>query len=230
MSSEEGRLEGGDPLTDGVAGEFDATAAAQFAHEPGAIGFDGFDPHVEEGGDFLGAFTEGDQAEEFLFAGGEQGMGGGGAGGGATEEALDEAAGDFRGEVGMAGEDAAQGTDEFGGAGVFGEVTADTGAEGAFDEGGIGVTGKGEEPGGGADLLHGVGHLDTVFAGQMDIDEDDIGDFGAGEFEGFGAVAGVANHLHIRLFGNQQAEAFAHHFVVIDQQDFCGDYRHRGAW
>lgn len=212
-----GRSERGDSFTDGVAGEFDATAAVQFSHEPRAIGFHGFDADLEEGGDFLGTFPEGDEAEEFLFTGREEGMGRGGGGGRAAEEALDKAAGDFGGEIGVAGEDAAQGTNEFRGAGILGEITADAGAEGSFDEGGIGVAGQGEQPGGGTDVSYGGGHLDAVIPAQVDIDQDDVRDFGAGEFEGFRSIAGIANYLHIRLFGNQQAQAFAHHFVVINQ-------------
>ena len=61
--------------------------------------------------------------------------------------------------------------------------------------------------------------LDAVQLGHGDVHHHDVGLQLLGQFDGFAAVGGLADDLHIGLRAEDHLEALADHGVVVSQQD-----------
>lgn len=111
-------LQVGDAVAQGVANEFGDAPAREFFHQTPAVGFDGFDAHVQTRGDFLGAQAVGDQAQDFPFAGRQAGFG---LGGGGQDRAiiLERRCVGFGAQVKISGQDGVDGLGSSSGVLVF---------------------------------------------------------------------------------------------------------------
>jgi hypothetical protein len=63
------------------------------------------------------------------------------------------------------------------------------------------------------------GGLEPVEPRHADVHEDDVGSPPGGQRDGLEAVGGLADHLEVRLAGEQQPEPAADHLLVVRQQD-----------
>jgi len=177
---------------DGAEDEFGGAMEGEFFHDAGAVGFDGVEAEGELGGDFLVAVAFGEELVDVTFAVGEEVVAvvGRGVENGSLEEAADGGA-----EEALALGDGEDGFDEFGFEAILEDVAAGAFADGAEDVAFIGVHAEHEHRGGGgeaADLGEG---FEAVEAFHTDVEEDEIGEVKASEFDGFGAGTGFGNDL-----------------------------------
>src|ERR1039458_7495406 len=116
---------GNDALADGVENQLGDSAQVQLLHDVGAVGFDGIDAEIEQGGDFLARLALGDELQDLPFAGGEQlvGIFGSGALQGA-HVVLEQHLAHGRAEEGFAFGGGANGTGQVGLGGVLQKVRA----------------------------------------------------------------------------------------------------------
>ena len=156
----------------------------EFFHDAAAVGFDGVDAEIEGGGDLLVGFAFGDHLEDFALAGGEEVDGIGDV----FAVVFEDRVADFRAEPTFADGNGANSCEEVLLAGVLEEVTAGTGAEDFADVDAVLVHGQGEDTCFRAGFENAAGGFDAVEFGHGDVHDDDIGEKGLGEFEGFATV------------------------------------------
>lgn len=183
------------------------------------MGLDGFDAQVQLVGGVLGAFSFGDQLQDFGFAFRQFHLAGFAGGAGTAGEGLKDVAGDFRTDVEAAVVDGPDGIDQFGEGAVLEEVTGGAGLQHAGDEMAVGVHGEGEDSGFWGFLPKAPGRCDTIEVGHGHVEDDDIRREGPGQFTGFEAVDAFADDSHVGLGFEERAQTIADNAVVIAEDN-----------
>ena len=134
-------------------------------------------------------------------------------------EGLQQAAGDARGDHGVACGHAADCCEQVLGSGV---LQKEAGCSGAQRGEGVLVEvegGQDEHPRVREFLGDPAGGLDAVGAGHADVHQDDVGPQPAGQLQGLGAVRRLADRVHVGLGVEDHAERQAQQRLVVGEQD-----------
>ena len=67
-----------------------------------------------------------------------------------------------------------------------------------------------------------AGGFDSVEAGHADVEDGYVGFLAGGEFDGFGSVGGFGYYLEAGLAFQKDAEASAHHGVIVGEENADG--------
>ena len=185
----------------------------QLFHDAAAMGFYGVDAQVQRGGDFLIGFSFGDHLQHLALAGGEQ-----------VERITDVAAivGEHgvrngRAEIAFTFRDGADCRDQIRVGGILQQVSACAGAQDFADVDGVLMHAEGEHAGARGGCNQSTGRLDAVQLRHGDVHQHHVGlKFFAG-FDGFPAVGGLADDLHVGLRRQNHLEALPDQHVVVGQ-------------
>ena len=129
---------------------------------------------------------------------------------------------DGRVDGGLAAHDPLKRVPDLPGAGVFGEVTASTGAQGVDDGAVVGVGGEHEYFDAGVVVEEAAGGLDAVAAGHPQVHQHDVWPLLDRERQRLVAVGRGADHLDPGHQGEQGGESFPDHALVVSHQDADG--------
>lgn len=167
---------------------------------------------IESGGDFLIVEAFDDQAKDFDFAGAE----------GRFSKFGGDVVQDATGDVAFAGVDAADGLEEFQVGHSFEDVGLGSSGESFADVLVALISGEDDDGAGGAVGEDGFGGFDAAHFGHAEIHEDHVGQVFAGEEDGFGSGAGLADDGHVGLGVDDAGDAHGDDGVVIGDEDTDG--------
>jgi hypothetical protein len=165
------------------------------------VRFDRLGRDGEVPGDLFVRVTPGDQPEHLALAGRDLVQlgvetGGDRVGGGGVGEGIEDKAGQARREHGIAGSDAVHRLQQFAAGNGLGDIAAGSGTDNGDDVLRRVGYGQGEEPHVGMVREDPVEHGVTAAAGEMDVEQDHIGDALVDELDGGVDLVRLADDLH----------------------------------
>src|SRR6266511_2735026 len=199
---------------------FGAVGDLKFGEDCGDVVADGFGADDEVLRDGGVRPSDGDQVEDFAFAGGQLGEGFGGRGAvGCAGEEVDDPACHGGSEDGLAGGDGADRSDDLVLLSALDEIAGSAGAHGG--EHGVVVFehGQHEDPGGGYGAQDRAGGVDAVGGGHVQVHDDDVGAGELGFAAGGVAVGRLGDDLDVGQGVDQGTQPVAHHRMVVDDDD-----------
>ena len=203
-----------------VVGGFDENfgegGAVELSFDVGAVDVHGAAAEVELFSDFAGGEAAANGVEDFGFAGGEAFDAAGGfffGGGRVDKEGLDGGA-----DVGLAGEDVAQGGDEGFFGLVFHDVALGAGLQGFGGEGDFVVHGEDEDFGGDAVGAGGAYPVEAAAVAQGEVEDDAVGVVLGEGGEAFFVGAGFGDDGEVGFAGEEGGKSLAHDGVVVHEE------------
>src|SRR6266849_7547455 len=218
----QGSLSLNDLILDGVSDHFTDGMKLQFAHDVSAVGFRGFYADAESDGNFLAAFSFGEELDDFTFARGEAVAGrdfrlrGGGLTGKVVEQHRGSAGGEKSSVTGDGFDCGDQITVSVGLENVAARAGLDDVANKLIGE----VHREDEDAGLGKGFVDAARGFEAVEVRHADVHDDDVRLELLDEGDRLAAGFGFGADFPALLGGQQAFEAAADDVVIINDEDF----------